>query len=68
MAPLLTSGLSPDTPPVAVDDPLHNRQPDAGSLKFLGPVEALENPKKLVDILHVKPDAVISDEIDELFV
>src|SRR5919197_4334909 len=40
--------LSPDTPAVAVDDALHNRQADAGACIVLGTVQPLEHPKELV--------------------
>src|SRR5437763_5582778 len=47
-------GLDPDTPAVAVDNALHDRQADAGAVKVLGPVQALEHPKELVGVAHIE--------------
>ena len=49
-----------------VNDPLHNRQANAGALKFIGAVEALEDAKQLAHITHVKSGAVVAHKIDAL--
>src|SRR6187200_1696541 len=45
------------------DDSVHDRQPDAGSGKFFGAVQALKNTEQLVVVLHVESGAVILDVI-----
>src|SRR5919204_6407796 len=40
--------LGPDTPAVAMDDALHDRQAHSGACIVLGTVQPLEHPKKLV--------------------
>ena len=50
---------------VLIDDSLDSRQSDAGAFKRLLPVETLEYPEELVDILHVETDAIVSNEHDD---
>src|SRR5579864_5133293 len=49
----------PDTSPVTVNDALHNRQTDAGSLEVLNAMQPLKDAEELVDIPHVKTRAVV---------
>lgn len=56
----------PDSAPVALDDPLYDRQPDAGAFEFIGPVQALPDSKQLARIAHVEPRAVVTDAVETL--
>ena len=56
-------GFGPHATAVALDDPLHDRQAHAGPLILLGKMESLKHAKQLVDIAHVKTDAIVFDEI-----
>lgn len=47
---------------MARDDPTDIGQPDAGPLKLIGPMQALENTEELVGILRVKSDPVVLDK------
>src|SRR2546421_5170451 len=58
--------LGPDTPAVAVDDALRDRQADAGAVIVLGAVQPLEHPKELVGVAHVEADAVVAHKIHGL--
>jgi hypothetical protein len=49
-------------PAVPVNDALHGRQSYAGAFKLVGPMEALKYTEQLVDILHLKSDAVVPHE------
>jgi hypothetical protein len=60
---LIGLGLGPDTTAVAMDDPLHNRQANAGSLILFGEMESLKHAEQFVDIAHVKANAIVFDEI-----
>jgi hypothetical protein len=51
---------------VPVNDPLHNRQADAGAFKFVRAVEALKDAEQFVRIPHVKTGPVVAHEIDVL--
>jgi len=51
--------LRPDSATVFLNDPLHGRQTDAGALEVLGAMQALEDSKQFVDILHVEADAIV---------
>ena len=41
---------------------LHSGQSDTCAFEFLSPMEALEDPKQLVDIFHVKAHAIVAHE------
>src|SRR5581483_8570192 len=62
----IDSSFDPDSPAVAGDDALHDRQADAGAFKILRAMQPLEHPEQLVDVLHVEADAVVADEEDLL--
>jgi hypothetical protein len=49
---------------VAVDNALYGCQANSTSGKFALTVEALENTKKLVGVLHVESCAVIAHKVD----
>src|SRR5579859_1416214 len=51
--------LRPDSASVSMDDSLDERQSQPRALKLLGGVEALEDPKQLVDVLLREAHAVI---------
>src|SRR6266480_824551 len=57
-------GFRPNTTAVTMNNPLHNRQADAGAFKFLSPMQSLEHAEQFVGVLHVKAGAVIGNEID----
>src|SRR6478736_1225909 len=61
-------GLRPDLAAVPVKDALHDGEPDPGALKFVRPVQALENGKELVCILHIKSRAIVLHEIGPLHI
>ena len=61
---LIDLGFGPDAAAVAVQDALHQGQADAGALVIFHRMQALEDAKQLVGVLHVEADAVIADEID----
>src|SRR6267143_527515 len=56
--------VSPDSSAVPVDYALDNRQADARSFKLLGAMQPLKNAKKLVRVVHIKPDSVILDVVN----
>jgi len=49
---------------VPLQDPLHDRQADAGARIFAGFVQTLEDPEQLVDVLHIEADAVVAHVVD----
>src|SRR5882724_6472703 len=51
---------------MALDDPLHDRQADAGAFELFGRMQPLEDPKQLAGVLHVEPGAVVAHEHDQL--
>jgi hypothetical protein len=59
---LIDGSLGPDRSAMPVDDALDCRQPNSGALKLFIPMQALKYAKQLVDVLHLKACAVISDE------
>ena len=63
---LVGLGVGPDAAAVAVDDPLHDGEADAGALIVLGPVQPLEDAEQLVGVAHVEADAVVLDEIGRI--
>src|SRR6185436_15302096 len=54
--------LGPDAAAVAVDDPLHGGQADAGALELGGGVQALEGGEQLLGVDHVEAGPVVADE------
>ena len=54
--------LGPDTAAVALDDPVHGRQTDAGPLELGLLVQALERGEQPVRVLHVEAGAVVAHE------
>src|SRR2546427_12833272 len=61
---LVGFSLGPDPASKSPNDPVDDRQADAGTFVVLGPVQPLKNAEKLVGITHVEPDAVVLDEKD----
>src|SRR5581483_12513236 len=62
--PSLYRSFSPDLSAMAMDDPLNGGETDSRSLKFAQAMKALKGSEQLVDISHIEPRPVISDEID----
>src|SRR6185295_4548468 len=56
-------GFGPDFPAVALEDALHDRQPDAAALEFRLAMQALERAEQLRRVLHVEADAVVAHEV-----
>src|SRR5690348_6049775 len=54
--------LGPDAAAVPMDHPLHGGQPNAGSWKLAGFVQALEGCEKHSGIRHIKSHAVIANK------
>ena len=59
---LVLRAVHPDLAAVALDDPPHDGQPHAGAFELIRAVQALEDAKQLVHVLHVEADAVVLDE------
>src|SRR5688572_6950724 len=59
---LIDGRLSPDAAAVALDDPLHDGQPDAGAFIVLGAVQPLKHTEEFVRIPHVEARAVVAHE------
>src|ERR1044072_7983921 len=57
-------GFDPDAASVSLDDPMHNREPDARAFELEGAVKPLEGDEKFVGIFHVKSGPVVADKID----
>src|SRR5512135_1704385 len=55
----------PDLAAVPADNPLHGSQPDPGTLKFRGCVQALENAKQLACIRRIEPGTVVPNKKDK---
>lgn len=49
---------------VAQNNPLDDRQPDAGAFVLLGAVHALEHAEQLVAIAHIKAHAVVFNRVN----
>src|SRR5919204_3739821 len=58
--------IGPDTPAVAVDDALHDREAHSSAGIVLGTVQPLEHPKEFVGVTHVEADAVVAHKVDRL--
>ena len=54
--------IRPHAAAVAMDDALHNRQPDARAFKFVCAMQSLKDSEQFFRILHVKTRAVVADE------
>src|SRR2546427_3247913 len=63
---LVHCGLGPDTPPVAVDDALHNSEAHACALILLRAVQPLKDAEEPISITHVEAYAIVFDEVDGL--
>src|SRR5712691_5303593 len=59
---LVGFSLRPDAAYESPNDPVDDRQADAGTFVLLGPVYPLKDPEKLVRVAHVEPHAVVLDE------
>ena len=60
---MLDGAFCPDLAAVATDDALDDRQADAVARKLLHSVQALESPKELVGVIHVKAGPVVTNEV-----
>src|SRR5947209_5640035 len=58
--------LGPDTPAVAVDDALHDREAHSSACIVLGTVQPLEHPKEFVGVAHVEADTVVAHKVGAL--
>src|SRR5205809_5532570 len=56
---LVRCSFSPNPPLMAMNDALHNGQPDSGSLKVPVGMKPLKNVKQFAGVLHIKPDTVV---------
>src|SRR5690606_28238252 len=63
--PLAFAGFRPDAAAMALDDPLHYGQADAGAFKIFHAVQALKHAEEFLRILHVKARPVVLDKIDD---
>jgi len=61
--PAVQLGLGPNSTAMALDDPLHDGESDAGSLILFGRMQSLKHAKQFVGIPHVKADTVVFHEI-----
>ncbi len=59
--PLADLRFSPDPPSMPSDDALHNGESYPSTFKFIGAVEPLKGPKKLVCILCMKSGPVVAN-------
>ena len=59
---LIRLTLRPDPPAVPLDDPLDDRQADAGAFEFVRGMQPLENAEQLADVPHVEAGAVVTHE------
>jgi hypothetical protein len=60
------AGRRRDAAPMALDNALHDREPDACAAKLRTAVESVESFKKLVSVSHVKARAIVADAIRAL--
>src|SRR5215831_1096688 len=66
--PLIGSGIGPDPPPMALENPLHQRQPHPRSLELVGRVQPLEHAEQLAGERRVEPHPVVPHQVDEVAV
>src|ERR1700730_17420380 len=59
--------FNPDTPAVALDNALDDRQAHASAFEILRAMQSLEYAEQLVGILHVEASAIVADK-EDLFV
>jgi hypothetical protein len=50
---LLHRDLGPNTPPMPLDDALHDRQSHPGAVRLVGAVQPLEHPEELVRVAQL---------------
>src|SRR6185295_16573048 len=55
-----------DLAAVALDDPAHVGEADAGALELAGAVQALEHLEQAIGAGHVEADAVVGDVVGDL--
>src|SRR5438552_786939 len=60
--PGVYGSLGPGAAAVTMNDAPDIGQTNAGAFKLVRTVEALEDAEQLVDVTHIKPDTVITDE------
>src|SRR5262249_50245400 len=53
--------FGPGAAPVTADNSTHIRETNAGSFKFIGMMQALENAEEFLGVLHVESDAIVAD-------
>src|SRR5919202_2155045 len=58
--------IGPDTPAMAVDDALRDREAHSSACIVLGTMQPLEHPKEFVGVAHVEADAVVAHKVDRL--
>src|SRR5210317_29444 len=58
----------PDSAIVTADYARHRCQADAGALKFISPVQALNRLEQFVRVVHVKPDTVVTHMVNHFAV
>src|SRR5205823_11910466 len=58
------AAIRPHPATVTGDDPMHDRQTDAGARERLLRMEALKHAEELVGIAHVETDAVVAHVVD----
>ena len=51
-----------DVASMPMDDALDRRQPDACAFEFTDAMEALERSEQFIDIGHIEPRAIVTDE------
>jgi hypothetical protein len=47
-------------------DPLNRRKPNARAFKCIGIVQALKHSKQFIHVLHIKADAIVPNEYDQV--
>src|SRR3984893_598528 len=63
---LINRRFGPDSPAVAMDDALHDREADAGAFEILRAMQPLEHAEQLVGVSHIEASTIVADE-DDLF-
>ena len=58
--------FSPDSASVTMYNTLNSSQSYTSAFKLFSPVKTLEYAKEFIDILHIKTNAIISNENDYL--
>lgn len=65
---LVQFSFRPNPASVFTNDSLDRREPNSCSLKLLRPMQALKNAEQFGGIFHIKPNPVITHEINRFFV